>query len=90
MNLTPEEFYEEYMRVLDDGDLNQMDALIEAETTNDEYFQMARKACVDYERKHGIEPTEEERKRSVLALRTVMRRVWNGQKVRTRFKDKPD
>ena len=82
MKLTAKEFYDEYMRVLENGELDQMDSLLEATLTNKEYFNAARKVELDYAKKHGIEDSPLEKREIKLKLITNFRRVFMGQKPR--------
>lgn len=87
IRLTPEEFKEEYLRVLESGDLIKTDALLKTAEESDEYTAAVVEASREYKRRNGGLETPEQRRQIAMRLHTVVRRIDNGQSWQKRVED---
>ncbi len=81
MDLSNEEYYQQYLRVLKHGTLDQLDALDEAAEGSEELIRLGSLACEEYADSQGYKPTKQEIKKATLKIRTMVRRLWNGQSI---------
>lgn len=85
MDKTPEDYYRDYMEMLESGDLAESTHLYDEALDNPAFAEAMIRASRDYAMRNGPPRTMAARRRCLVATHTIIRRINNGQVVRRRL-----